>query len=588
MLEHMFEYSQSEGERNTFHPPDNQMRLADYLGELSAAGNRIVLNPEEHPGTVRAVPSRELLDCLLAVDLNQLDDYALVEVIADYERVLSWLHAQQLKTIYALNRRPAMAVANLTRQPRGRFSSVTADELAQRLAMSRPTAVRMVELAVAVNTECAATGDALAAGRLTRSQAAAIVTHLAAPDRDPDLVRTVESNVLEWADQRTPAQLRKDVATSLAAADPLGAEDRRREALRQRRVCHPRTLPDGMASMTMILAAPTAMRLDSALHTVAAAAKSSGDSRTTDQLRADTVADLTDQLADALATNGIVLRPDGTLAAGGTVSAGGTVAASGVNAGSRTVAASGDNSGCAGAAGVTASRILPPIIGVPPPDPGSGRAARGSRRTAVRVTVALSTLLGLDDAPGHLDGYGPVTAVVARAMARGGVWRRIVTDPLTGAVLDVGRTRYQAPADLGRLVRERDEVCARPGCSVRADHAEIDHITEWQNDGHTCDENLIPMCSHDHTLKTLGMFGVDRDRDGTITWTTPSGHRYRAVPEPVHRASIIAKALAYEPKETASEPPDPDLDRYFDTAVALGIIDPADFDDVPDPEVDAP
>jgi hypothetical protein len=62
-----------------------------------------------------------------------------------------------------------MAVANLTRQPRGRFSSVTADELAQRLAMSRPTAVRMVELAVAVNEECAATGDALAAGRLTRS-----------------------------------------------------------------------------------------------------------------------------------------------------------------------------------------------------------------------------------------------------------------------------------------------------------------------------------------------------------------------------------------------------------------------------------
>ena len=99
---------------------------------------------------------------------------------------------------------------------------------------------------------------------------------------------------------------------------------------------------------------------------------------------------------------------------------------------------------------------------------------------------------------------------------------------------------------------------------------------------------LLDHLPRSHTLKTLGMFGVDRDRDGTITWTTPSGHRYRAVPEPVHRASIIAKALAYEPKETASEPPDPDLDRYFDTAVALGIIDPADFDDVPDPEVDAP
>jgi hypothetical protein len=34
------------------------------------------------------------------------------------------------------------------------------------------------------------------------------------------------------------------------------------------------------------------------------------------------------------------------------------------------------------------------------------------------------------------------------------------------------------------------------------------------------------------------------------------------------------------PKKQQSEPPDPDLDRYFDTAVALGIIDPADFDEV--------
>ena len=44
----------------------------------------------------------------------------------------------------------------------------------------------------------------------------------------------------------------------------------------------------------------------------------------------------------------------------------------------------------------------------------------------------------------------PVPAMTAWALAAGGTWRRLVTDPVSGVVLDVGRTRYRPPDGSGR------------------------------------------------------------------------------------------------------------------------------------------
>jgi hypothetical protein len=107
--------------------------------------------------------------------------------------------------------------------------------------------------------------------------------------------------------------------------------------------------------------------------------------------------------------------------------------------------------------------------GAPAPDPA----------VQVRVTVPLSTLIGLDDGPGDVAGFGPVDALQARALAAGGVWRRLVTDPLSGAVLDVGRRRYRPPAALVEHVRARDRRCARPGCEVDAGRSDLDHTVEF-------------------------------------------------------------------------------------------------------------
>jgi hypothetical protein len=86
------------------------------------------------------------------------------------------------------------------------------------------------------------------------------------------------------------------------------------------------------------------------------------------------------------------------------------------------------------------------------------------RRPAIQVTVSADTLLGLDDQPAHLTGYGPITAETARRLAAdtSGTWRRLLTDPDTGALLDISQHRYRPPQRLRDYLAARDDVCAFP------------------------------------------------------------------------------------------------------------------------------
>jgi hypothetical protein len=79
------------------------------------------------------------------------------------------------------------------------------------------------------------------------------------------------------------------------------------------------------------------------------------------------------------------------------------------------------------------------------------------RRPAINVVVSADTLLGLDDQPGHLTGYGPITAETARRLAadQSGTWRQLLTDPDSGALLDISKDRYRPPQRL------RDYLAAR-------------------------------------------------------------------------------------------------------------------------------
>ncbi|WP_371878935.1 HNH endonuclease signature motif containing protein [Amycolatopsis roodepoortensis] len=160
----------------------------------------------------------------------------------------------------------------------------------------------------------------------------------------------------------------------------------------------------------------------------------------------------------------------------------------------------------------------------------------GSERSEVFLYMDLNTYLGLNDDPAELAGHGHIPAALARHIATGPdtVLRRIVTDPLSVQVLDLGRDRYRPTAGLGEFVRVRDRECRRPGCHRVAQACDLDHAVPWQHGGHTAHTELIDLCRRDHRLKDEPGWIYRLDSDGTLTITTPTGQSYDSTPPPLH------------------------------------------------------
>ncbi|WP_131785880.1 HNH endonuclease signature motif containing protein, partial [Protofrankia symbiont of Coriaria ruscifolia] len=148
----------------------------------------------------------------------------------------------------------------------------------------------------------------------------------------------------------------------------------------------------------------------------------------------------------------------------------------------------------------------------------------------IGVLVPVTTLAGVADSPGELAGYGPIPAATARELAKEATWRRILTDPVNGQVVDVGR-RFPAPG-LARLVHARDRTCRFPGCRKPARFCDLDHVRPYTAGGPTVEGNLLAVCRRHHRAKHVGGWTVTPAAGGTAAWTAPTGRVYRTVPEP--------------------------------------------------------
>ncbi|WP_370311019.1 DUF222 domain-containing protein [Amycolatopsis sp. WAC 01376] len=159
-----------------------------------------------------------------------------------------------------------------------------------------------------------------------------------------------------------------------------------------------------------------------------------------------------------------------------------------------------------------------------------------SERAEVFLYMDLFTYLGLNDDPAEMAGHGHLPAALARHIATGPntVLRRIITDPLSGQVLDLGRDRYRPTAGVGEFVRVRDRECRRPGCGRPAQTCDLDHSVPWQFGGATNAGDLIDLCRRDHRLKDEPGWIYRLASDGTLTVTTPTGQSYDSTPPPLH------------------------------------------------------
>ncbi len=175
-------------------------------------------------------------------------------------------------------------------------------------------------------------------------------------------------------------------------------------------------------------------------------------------------------------------------------------------------------------------------------------AADGPRAstTVVQVVVDAATLLGAQDLPGVLAGFGIVDPAMVRTLAADARWQRILT--LDGVPVQVGTSspagaaaapaeavRYRPSAALARLVRTRDGHCRFPGCTVTATSCDLDHVQPFDHGdprggGRTVAANLACLCRWHHRMKTADEWQV-RMSDGAVQhWTGPHGQELHSVP----------------------------------------------------------
>lgn len=177
--------------------------------------------------------------------------------------------------------------------------------------------------------------------------------------------------------------------------------------------------------------------------------------------------------------------------------------------------------------------------------------AAGIRAEAM-VTVPVFTLLGLDEEPAELEGYGPIPADVARALcADAPSFHRVLTHPETGVRLSWGRTTYRVPKDLARVVRHRHPVCTFAGCRRGAGTCELDHTLAFADGGDTALDNLGPACKHHHRLKHTAGWTATQAPGGIFNWTSPAGYTSNSDPDhlddgPPHYPEAILKHLPAE------------------------------------------
>lgn len=133
--------------------------------------------------------------------------------------------------------------------------------------------------------------------------------------------------------------------------------------------------------------------------------------------------------------------------------------------------------------------------------------------------------------PALLDGTTPIDITTARRLAGSAMgWDRVLTHPISGALLAVDR--YRPSEQLRRHLRARDQRCRFPGCGIVARKCDLDHNHAASTGGATTDVNLAAFCRRHHMLKHHSPWHVEQRAGGVLEWTSPTGRSYVDRPPP--------------------------------------------------------
>ena len=396
---------------------------------------------------------------------------ALVGDLTDTQRRANALAAERYRALDALRQRWEETYgASMSADPSGiRFRSMRA-QIAVVLLMPERSVETLLFTARSLIHDLPATFARLSAGRISDRHARILSDSIAGLATEDRAA--LEQQLLPAAATLTPSKFERKVRLAVATLHPEQLEEKARAARGMREyVLEP--APDGMAWLHHYLPAEHAVAIWNRADATARHLAGPDEPRTVAQLRSDVIQD--------------ILLDDGVL--------------------------------------------LPPEQG----EQGLREPSRQHRglTPAVQVTVPVLTLNGVENTPAVLKGYGPIDPETARRLAgtsKG--FYRILTHPVTGAILQYERDRRDVPVELRRYVVDRDETCRFPGCNRPAATCDIDHTRPWSENGPTDHDNLAAICRNHHRVKHDGGWMLEQDaaHPGVLKWTTPIGLQFSTQP----------------------------------------------------------
>ncbi|GAB3537881.1 hypothetical protein GCM10027403_23080 [Arthrobacter tecti] len=455
--------------------------------------------------------------------------------------------------------------------------SATASEIAMAYNVPERSAYGLVEESIQLTERHPATLDALTEGRISRRHAVLIAQEsLGLPDQ---AVRGFEKELLALAESLTVAKLARRGRRLREEHHPETLPVRKARAVTERHIEY-RPDDDGMAWFHAYLPAEQACGIYNRLTAAACRLNTPDESRTLTQLRADVFTDLLTHMCppenEGSKSNVSGNEPAGrgadVLDRDGRGRGGWSRSGRGEGKSRSRQDSGGDRAGWMGiAASVNITVPVLALLDVLNPDTAgqssdthtnASTGAEADRNTTANHTASTETNTRTGDAntqtgadthartadtahagagscgPGlnqfaELEGYGPIDAeTAARLAGHATSFTRILTHPVSGSVLDVGRETYRPPKHLQEWIRARDRTCRHPGCSRAAMACEIDHTVPWSHGGATCQCNLACLCKKHHMYKSEGICQYGQPTPGVITVRTKAGTTRTTSPDP--------------------------------------------------------
>ena len=436
-----------------------------------------------------AIPSAAVLESLAAIDPYSLTPALRIDFLAALERQDGWLFALKQRAITAV----AGAQASVGEGPLFGVDEAEREDVSTALRLSPSTAQMRIDVARNLVNNLANTCSALALGEISSAHATVIARETASAIQDgmsESAIFDIEARAIAFAEFHTPGQVANHVRSAVAKYSPEEFEESVSKATSLRRVsCY--NDPDGMSTVVAILPAADAQIVMNSIEA-------------------------------------FILRADQISQADGKEQTLGKYPSCGEDQGLAKDQSLTKDMKRADALSSICAQFLSQLDDVVTPH---------RRPLTINVTVDLPTLLGLAENPGQLAGYGPIPAAVARELASDGRWKRFITEPQTGNLLDFGRESYEPPQQLKDFLIARDRTCRFPGCRRSALLSDLDHAESWESGGRTSAENIGALCRRHHRLKTHDGWTIESFADGSCMWRSPLGKEFftpaRSANEPI-------------------------------------------------------